>query len=51
MFHDGSVQRLLEHGYAVRADDALGLPESRISKQWGGLSYEIQVQVLVVTRG
>jgi hypothetical protein len=30
MFHNGLVQRLLKHSYAINAGDALGLPESRI---------------------
>jgi hypothetical protein len=32
MFHDGSMQRLLGHSHAIRARDALGTPESRISE-------------------
>jgi hypothetical protein len=50
MFHNGPVQRLLKYRHAVRTSDAFGLTESRISEKRGGLSYEIQVQVLVVTR-
>jgi hypothetical protein len=45
MFNNGSVQGLLDHGCATSAGSTLGLPETRT-----GLSYEIQVQVLVVTR-
>jgi hypothetical protein len=43
------MQRLLKYRHAVRTGDAFGLTESRIFEQRGGLSYEIQVQVLVVT--
>jgi len=39
MFHNGLVQRLLKHSYAIGTGDALGLPESRISEQRSGLSY------------
>ena len=51
MLHDGPMQRLLNDRHAVRASDAFGLPKYRVSEQRGGLGYEIQVQVVVVTRG
>jgi len=48
MFQNGSVQGLLDHGCAICTSDALSLPETQTSRRRGGLSYEIQVQVLIV---
>ena len=50
MFQNGSVEGLLDSRRSVCTSHPLRLTKTRSPEQWRGFGYEIQVQVLVVTR-